>query len=146
MTQSPDDFDLASFLPYRMAVMAERLSTGMARRYRDEFGISIADWRILVHIADAGAVSIRDIHQKVHLEKPKASRAASGLEAAGYITKKTNPDDKRLVVLSLTPKGRALMDQLREIALAYQARLDRITAPHTDTLGAVLDALMAEDL
>ena len=129
-----------------MAVAAEKLSAGLAQRYRDEFGISVADWRVLVHVTDAGSVSIREIHQRVHLEKSKASRAASRLEAAGYLTKDMDQRDRRLVALRLTDKGKALMDNLLPLALAYQARLDMLLTPYLDALGTALDVITKEEL
>lgn len=145
-SMTAQDFDLSGFLPYRMTVVAERLSAGMAARYRDEFGISVPEWRVLVHVADAGAVSIRDIHTRVHLEKSKASRAASRLQARGLLIKETNTADRRLVVLTLTPEGTALMTRLKAIAADYQARLDTLLAPHLDGLTGALTLLMSEDL
>ena len=85
------DFDLSRFLPYRLSVAGDRLSAGLARRYRAEFGISVAEWRVLVHVTDAGEVSIRDLERRVNLEKSKASRAATRLAQAGYIRKAPNP-------------------------------------------------------
>lgn len=145
----PDDlpeFDLSRFLPYRMAVAADRLSVGLARHYREDFGISVADWRVLVHVADAGAVSVREIHQRVHLEKSKASRAATRLQAAGYLTKEINENDRRLIVLTLTEEGRALMSQLLRRAIAYQERLDKLIAPHAAALDAALTTFLEDEL
>jgi len=146
MDHTSNGFDLSEFLPYRMTVAAEKLSAGMARRYRDEFGISVPEWRVLVHVADAGSVSIRDINTRVHLEKSKASRAASRLEAAGLLKKEVDAHDRRLVALTLTGEGRALMDRLTVIAQDYQARLDSLIAPHLSALDAALSKLMTEDL
>ncbi len=145
MTKPNTDFDLGTFLPYRMTVAAERLSAGLAKRYRNEFGISVAEWRVLVHVADAGAVSIREIHQRVHLEKSKASRAASHLEASGLLIKEVNGTDRRLVALKLTDKGTSLMGELQAIALDYQSRLDDLVAPYKSALEKALDAIMQDD-
>jgi len=82
--------------------------------------ISVADWRVLVHVSDARAVSIREIHTRVHLEKSKASRATARLVEAGYVSKKINKKDRRLVELSLTPKGRDMVDIIAPIGQAYQ--------------------------
>ncbi|TNF22613.1 MAG: MarR family transcriptional regulator [Rhodobacteraceae bacterium] len=142
--EAAEVFDLGAFLPYRMAVAAERLSVGMSKRYRDEFGISIAEWRVLVNIADRGAVSVRDIEREVHLEKSKASRAASRLEAGGYVTKAVNAQDRRLVVLQLTEAGEALMAQLARIAMAYQARLDQMLAPEIAPLNRAIDRILSD--
>lgn len=146
MAKAPPKFELSKFLPYRMAVAAERLSAGLAKQYREEFGISVADWRVLVHVADAGSVSIREIHQRVHLEKSKASRAASRLESAGYLIKEVNCTDRRLVALRLTEKGKVLMNKLLPIAQAYQARLDALLAPGLDAFNGALETIMGDEL
>ena len=146
MSDDLPEFDLAGFLPYRLTVAAERLSAGMARRYRNEFGISIAEWRVLVHLVDAGEVSIRDLAATANLEKSKASRAASRLAQHGLIEKTVSKSDRRLLCLSLTGKGRALMRRLIPLALDYQARLDNFLGVRGRGLDAALDALAREDL
>nr|WP_255702864.1 MarR family transcriptional regulator [Roseivivax sp. GX 12232] len=129
-----------------MTVAGDRLSAGLARRYRQDFGISVAEWRVLVHLADEGAVSIRDLERRVSLEKSKASRAAARLAQDGYITKIPNPEDRRLLRLSLSDKGRALMAELLPLAADYQARLEALLSEELDALHRALDRVMAEDL
>lgn len=116
-------FDLRQFLPYQLAAAAERVSRDFADIYRREFGISIPEWRVLAHLSQEGEVSVRDIEARVAMEKSKVSRAASRLEAAGYISKQTNPGDRRLVALALTEEGRSLIAKIVPLALDYQARL-----------------------
>ena len=142
MTETLPEFDLTRFLPYRMALVAERLSAGLARRYRAEYGISIPEWRVLAHLAHSGEVSVRDIERRVSLDKSKVSRAASRLEADGYITKQVNAGDRRLLRLALTDKGRHLMQELIPLALAYQERLERAVAEHLPNLEAAIDILL----
>lgn len=77
------------------------------------------------------------------MEKSKVSRAASRLEAAGYVAKRINPGDRRLVSLSLTEEGHALMQRLIPLALDYQTqllkRLDMQGAPLATALQAILE-------
>ena len=122
------------------------LSDGFSKRYREKFGISIAEWRVLVHVSDAGSVSIRDIHQRVNLDKPKASRAASKLQNAGYLVKSANSEDGRLIALTLTPKGEKLMEALLEIASLYQEQIDATLGDTKDGLYVALDRIIASDL
>ncbi|WP_172297782.1 MarR family winged helix-turn-helix transcriptional regulator [Pseudoruegeria sp. HB172150] len=117
------DFDLSQFLPYQLAVLSERVSKDFATLYRERFGISRAEWRVLAHLSQADSVSVRDIHVQVELDKSKISRAASRLEAAGYITKKLNESDRRLISLALTEKGTALMEEMTPLAREYEARV-----------------------
>ena len=113
-------FELGAFLPYQLAVLSARISRGFSTLYQQKFGISVAEWRVVAHLSQAGTVSVREIHERIDMDKSKVSRAASRLEAAGYITKTANPEDGRLVALALTAKGRAMIDDLAPLARAYQ--------------------------
>lgn len=146
-TSAPDlpDFDLDTFLPYRLTIAAERLSAGLARRYKQDFGLSVAEWRVLVHLLHSGAVSVRDIGQHVNLEKSKASRAASRLEADGLIEKAINTSDRRLLDLTLTDKGRALMARLLPLVIDYQDKMERLIDDKLDALNEAIDIILREE-
>lgn len=123
------EFVLDEFLPYQLAVAAQRVSREFAVRYRALYGISIPEWRVVAHLSQESAVSIREIHKRVDMDKSKVSRAASRLEAAGYVTKRVNPQDRRLVELALTDKGRAMMAELAPIAREYEASVMAALGP-----------------
>lgn len=137
-TKHAIDFDLSTFLPYRLNVLSEQVSREFSAIYRDRYGLSRAEWRILAHLSQAEAVSVRDIHSMADLEKSKVSRAATRLEAAGYLTKSANAADKRLVSLALTEKGWQLMADLAPIARAYE---EKVLARLGNDAAAFLDAL-----
>lgn len=139
------DFDLDGFTPYRLAVAAKKTSEALARRYRDRFGISIPEWRVLVHLAHSGDVSVRDIEARVAMEKYEVSRAATRLVQAGLIDKTANAADRRLVRLALTDKGRALMAELLPLAQAYQEEITARLGPALAGLEDALDRLLADD-
>lgn len=138
MTQ---EFDLDTFLPYQLSVASSRVSRAFAERYRRDFGLSIPEWRVLAHLAQAGAVSVREIHARVDLDKSRVSRAAARLEAAGHITKTSDPRDGRLVQLALTDKGRALVDRIIPVAMQYQAELEARLGKEADSLRRALARL-----
>ncbi|WP_425074519.1 MarR family winged helix-turn-helix transcriptional regulator [Sagittula sp. S175] len=149
MSQTPlPDFDLARFTPYRLAVAAEKTSEELSRQYRARFGISISEWRVLVHLAQpldgAATVSVRDIEARVAMEKSKVSRAASRLESAGLIVKAVDAGDRRLVRLGLTDKGRTLMAEILPLALAYQREIEARLADAFAGLEAGLEALLRD--
>jgi len=141
----PADFDLTQFLPYRLNAAAARVSRAFARRYRSEFGLSIPEWRVMAHLhAAAGqTVSVRDIEARAEMEKSTVSRAATRLTGAGLIARAADADDRRLLRLSLTPAGQALMARLIPVALAFQTELLAELGPATPGLSAALDALEA---
>ncbi len=136
------DFDLDRFTPYRLAVVAQKTSEGLARLYRSQFGISIPEWRVLVHLAHAGNVSVRDIEARVAMEKSKVSRAASRLERAGYVRKTVSKSDRRLVSMSLTEKGKSLMAELLPLAAAYQCELEALLGDTLEGFEAGVEQLL----
>ena len=116
------DFDLDAFLPYQLAVLAGRMSRGFAQVYADRFGLTVPEWRVVAHLSQAQApLSVREIHARVDMDKSKVSRAAARLEDRGYVEKRTNPADRRLVELTLSDRGRAVVEQINPMALAFEA-------------------------
>ena len=69
MDKALPEFDLDRFLPFRLTVAAAQLSTDLARQYKTRYGISIAEWRVLLNLGYSGDVSVRDIEKRVSLEK-----------------------------------------------------------------------------
>ncbi|SFQ06865.1 DNA-binding transcriptional regulator, MarR family [Roseivivax halotolerans] len=128
----PTDFHLSTFLPYRLAVLSERVSRRLSVEYGRSHDLSVAEWRVLAHLSRCGAVSVREIHGCVNLDKPRVSRAVSRLEAQGLVSKAPVDLDGRLVAISLTEKGRAIFADIVPKAHAVERRL--------------LDAIAPEDL
>jgi len=136
------DFDLNGFLPYQLSVLAGRVSLGFSDLYKQKFGITIPEWRVVAHLSQAGSVSVREIHQRVDMDKSKVSRAATRLENAGYVSKKVNDADRRLVELELTAKGRDMIAELTPIARAYEARVLTKLGEHAPEFRTSLNTLM----
>lgn len=119
----PDDFDLSAFLPYRLAVLSERVSRRLSVEYGRTHGLAVPEWRVLVHLMRSGTASVRDIQTRVNLEKPRVSRAVSRLEADGLVQKAQSEGDGRLIAISLTQKGRAALAQIIPATTEIEERL-----------------------
>ena len=138
----PEPFSLSSFLPYRLAVLSERVSRRLAVEYERLHGLSIAEWRVLVHVQRAGSASVRDIHIYANLDKPKVSRAVARLETAGLLSKKTGDHDGRLVKIALTPKGAAALADILPVVTQIEDRLmAALTEDETQALNRVMEKL-----
>jgi DNA-binding MarR family transcriptional regulator len=140
-----DPFALDQFLPYRVAVLAGRLSREFSRVYQERFGLSRAEWRVMAHLSQEAEVSVREIHARVDMDKSKVSRAATRLEEAGIISKKISARDRRLVVLALTRKGSEMMAELAEAAQGYQAEVLARLGPEAAGFLAGIDMLMGPE-
>ena len=135
-------FILANFLPYQLSILASGISRDFSKEYILRFGLNNAEWRIIAHLSqETETISIREIYQKVDLEKSKVSRAVSKLAKRKLLSKKVNLSDKRLVDLKLTKVGREIIDEMTEIAKDFEARfLQKIENPGSfkNTINALL--------
>ena len=135
-------FELADFLPYRIAVLSERVSRRLSLIYGAEAGITVAEWRVLVHLARCHQVSVREIHDCVNLDKPRVSRAVTRLTEAGLVAKTGSATDQRLLSISLTDEGHALLGHILPRARAYEDRLmSGLTPAEQITLVQIMEKL-----
>jgi DNA-binding MarR family transcriptional regulator len=143
MPHSAAALELNRFVPYLVNVLASRLSRELAGVYETRFGISIPEWRVIAHLSQNRNVSVREIHQRVDMDKAKVSRAAARLEAIGVIEKKVNGEDRRLVELTLTKNGRKMFAEIEPLALGYERDvLSALSQNERETFRAIIDKLL----
>lgn len=111
--------------------------------YQDRFGITVPEWRILAHLSqETKPLSVREIHQKVHMDKSKVSRAATRLEKRGLILKLTSKSDRRLIDLSLTNEGRVMIDEITPLALEFEKSVLNTLVDDQEAFRSAVSALL----
>lgn len=123
MTSDHDQFDLDDFLPYLLNQAAETTSSGFHSLYRDKYGMTRTQWRVMANLGKFGAMTARDICEISHIEKTKVSRAISALEDRKMLCRTSSPNDRRVEILSLTESGKAVFAELGQLALSYDKLL-----------------------
>ncbi|AXC48871.1 MarR family transcriptional regulator [Paracoccus suum] len=116
-------FDLDAFLPFRLNLLAERISRLVQPVYRDSHGLSRAEWRVLAHLGARGHSTASALIGLTAMDKVKVSRAISGLETRGWIARTTDDRDRRISRLALSPQGRAALDGLAPVMTAREAEV-----------------------
>lgn len=127
------EFDLEQFLPYLLNQAAEATSRSFQAVYRDLYGMTRTQWRVMANLGKFGAMTARDICVISHVEKTKVSRAVTALESAGFLLRTPSEDDRRAELLSLTAKGQTAFRDLGHRANEYDKKLradlgDRISS------------------
>ncbi|MEE9328842.1 MAG: MarR family winged helix-turn-helix transcriptional regulator [Parvularculaceae bacterium] len=125
MTDKP--FSLQEFMPYRFAVIADKMSRELARTYAEQYGISIAQWRVLSCLL-SGAISgqpvtAKHVTDQTPMDKVKVSRAVANLLERKLISKKTDPSDGRAAILVLTTAGNKTATAIKDEALRFEQHL-----------------------
>lgn len=150
------EFRLEEFVPFRLAVIAGRVSRLFAKRFEKEFGLSIPEWRVLTVIGRFETGSPSMVSAWTSMDKVKVSRAAATLVARGLLRQGLDPLDGRGRILRLTRKGigvhasivplaRQLEDELsaglsKAEWASLQKAMDRLEAHLDNTQGHDLEA------
>jgi DNA-binding MarR family transcriptional regulator len=133
------DFVLEAFLPYRLSLLSNTISEGIAAAYRDVHGLSLTEWRVVAILGRFPDLAATDIMARGAMDKVPVSRAVARLEERGLVRRKADNEDRRRLTLRLTPKGVNLFNAVVPEALAYENRLLSALDPEES---AQLDALL----
>ena len=108
---------LDDFLPYRLNVCSNLVSSALSRIYAERYRIGVPEWRVLVTLGQFGMMTAKAIGAHSCMHKTKVSRAVTQLEKRKLVARRANRDDMREAFLSLTPAGRDMYDELAPIAI-----------------------------
>lgn len=133
---------LERFLPYRLSVLSNTVSKGIAALYADRFGITIPEWRALAVLGRFGPVTSAEICSRTAMDKVQVSRAIQRLTASGMVSRRVDPADRRRATIAMTAKGRGVYREIVPLALSCEATLlDGLSDKERETLSTLLDWL-----
>jgi len=119
--------DLGAFLPYRLSVLAQRLSREIEERHRRQHKLAMKDWKVMQIMAVHGELLPADIRRMGTQNKAQISRALKCLLDRGLVVKTSRPGDGRTFGVSLTDAGWEV----------YQAMVPRMRARQEEILGGL---------
>ena len=132
----PTSLELDRFLPYRLSVLSNVVSTAISGAYQQRFGLTIPEWRIIAVLAINPGLSAAEVAQRTAMDKVAVSRAVASLLKAKRIARQTTRADRRRSALRLASAGLRVYAQVVPFALAYEREL---IAPLTARDRAALD-------
>lgn len=108
-------------------------------------GIRAADRALLEWIVrEKGAVSLSELARKRSVSRQYIHQMWKRLPDPGWIQARPDPDDRRSLLLSLSPKGRAFWKRVRTADAAFFARLSPAwTRAETESVQRALRCLRA---
>ena len=119
----PTNPPLARFLPYLLSITSNAVSGRIAQEYRQHFGLSVPEWRVMAVLGDSGSLTQRDLTQRTLMDKVAVNRACKVLEERGLATRTPNAQDGRSHHLDLTDEGRVMWGQIMPLALEMERRV-----------------------
>jgi DNA-binding MarR family transcriptional regulator len=135
---------LERYLPYRLSILSNKVSTLVAKSYQDKFALSITEWRIMAVLGEYSGISADEISAKTQIEKSLISRAISKLLKRKLIERSLSVEDKRRSEISLSETGYAVYSEIVPVSLDYEQSLLAALSEHEQVLlSDLIDRLYA---
>lgn len=134
--------DLDGFVPYRLSVLTNRVSSAIARHYSERFALSVPEWRVIAVLGQAPGLSARDVAKRTAMDKVQVSRAVQSLLATKRLTRTAHARDGRIAHLSLSTKGQAIYNEVVPLALSLERQfLSVLSSSEQKSLDTLLTKL-----
>lgn len=118
-----DTLELETFLPYRLNRLTDAVSRDFSRIYRQRFGMTRPEWRLLATLGQYGTMTATAIGRHSAMHKTKVSRAVTALEKRRWLTRTIDEADRRVEHLTLTKAGAAAYREMVPLANEFEARM-----------------------
>lgn len=137
-----DEFDLATFLPYRLSALSG-LTQRLLEATLTRSGVTIAQWRVYMCLLTHGPSHLNGIVAFTHLPQSSLSRSIAAMHDRGLVRNARNATDRRIARIEITPKGRRHLAALTEKIDAACADAFRLSPAEEVRLIRQLDVLIA---
>lgn len=94
---------------------AARNVTNLYTPYLKPLGLTYTQYITFLVLWEKDGISVSEIGSRLRLDNGTLSPMLKKMEQAGYIERKRSRDDDRVVIISLTEKGRDLQEKAKEI-------------------------------
>jgi DNA-binding MarR family transcriptional regulator len=125
---------------FKGVLAARRRLRALESRRHDE--LSDAQYSLLFGLCDRAELSTSELAESADLSPPSVTEMLEGLVAAGLVQRARSARDRRVVLTSLTGRGRILVEQRRAyFEPRYRAALAEFSDEQLRNTAAVLDRL-----
>jgi DNA-binding MarR family transcriptional regulator len=116
------------------------LSTVVVRSRSRELSLTAAS--TLATLERTGPRRLTDLAMTEGVTQPSMTAVVSQLSGLGFLERRADPDDLRVVLVAITATGRQQLRGMRRVSASVITTLiDKLTEPEAATLGAALPAL-----
>lgn len=103
-----------------------RVSRAVSRAFDDAMaaaGGSLPVWLVLISLKSGQRASQRELADAVGIQGATLTHHLNAMESAGLVTRRRDPDNRRMHLVELTPAGDTLFLRMFTAATEFDARL-----------------------
>ncbi|MDO5060308.1 MAG: MarR family transcriptional regulator [Actinomycetaceae bacterium] len=124
---------------------AANILAGAETQLQKLYKLTLSDFDVLVtlYTAPERQLSMKSLKANVLVTTSGLSRAVTRMEERGWVTKHTDENDKRAVILKLSAAGAAAFEEIGPVHRAYVRNIffDALSAKDQEALGVALTHL-----
>ena len=94
---------------------AARNVTSLYTPYLKPLGLTYTQYIVFLVLWEKDGVPVSEIGERLMLDNGTLSPLLKKMEQAGYVTRRRSAEDDRVVLITLTEKGRALQEAAKDI-------------------------------
>ena len=99
-------------------------------------------WLVVLNLKTGRAANQRELAESVGVSEATLTHHLNAMEKSGLLTRRRDPENRRIHLVELTDAGEATFVRLRDAAVAFDRRLRRgLAAEELATLKGLLDRL-----
>ncbi|GCE16777.1 MarR family winged helix-turn-helix transcriptional regulator [Dictyobacter kobayashii] len=100
-----------------------QLSRDQARLYERHVGMSQSRLTLLLELRQTGEMSQAELVQRLGMEGTLVTRFVKQMEGSGLLTRRSDPRDNRFTLVTLTPAGERIAQQMADFTHTLEAQL-----------------------
>ncbi len=110
---------------------------------REHFGLSSAKWKIIVVLSIKEGITQKQIADMAFVEAPTLVPIIDKMEKEGYLTRQSDPNDRRNNLIFMTKKSKDIVDPIIDSVLEVRnIGLNKISKGDMETAKKVLEQII----
>ncbi len=144
MSEQEKLFDIRDWVPYQLWRLSQEAGYILEDNYALKYNINGESWRFMAMLASSAPVSAKKLGTFLDMDQVQVTRALGKLLDNGYVTRRTDPDDRRKVILNLSDRGAEVYQAILVMAMELERKLlGQMSAQKQDDFRGMLTDMLA---
>ncbi len=123
MSEQEKLFDISDWVPYQLWRLSQEAGYILEDNYSLKYNINGDSWRFMAMLASSAPISAKKLGETLDMDQVQVTRALNKLLDNGYISRRTDPRDRRKVILNLSKNGAEVYQAIATMAKDLETRL-----------------------
>ncbi|MBL4612289.1 MAG: MarR family transcriptional regulator [Emcibacter sp.] len=144
MSEQEKLFDIREWVPYQLWRLSQEAGYILEDYYGEKYSLRGESWRFMAMLASSAPISAKRLGQSLDMDQVQVTRALNKLLDNGYISRRTDPRDRRKVILNLSSRGTEVYQDIAGKAKDLETRmLEKMPKGEQENFKQALKGLLA---